>query len=672
VDGKNLKEIKKQIEALRDKIRHHDYQYYVLNQPEISDAEYDKLYKRLEELEDKYPQFKSKTSPTQRVGADVQEEFRQVRHEVPMRSLENTYSFEEIKAWEKRILKIIPKIREYTVELKMDGVSTSLIYEKAEFKLGLTRGNGEIGDDITENIKTIRSIPLTLRKPKRIPLPKKLIVRGEIYMDIKDFKKLNTEKKKKGEQLFVNPRNATAGSLKLLDPKITAKRNLKCFIHSLGKVEGIDFETQWQFLGTIKEYGFVVNPHIKKCSSTDEVINFCREWQEKRENLPYEIDGVVIKVNSLKDQRKLGFTLKNPRWAIAYKFPAQQATTRLEGVKFQVGRTGTITPVAILKPVECGGVTISRATLHNFDEVKRLDVRLKDRVVVERAGDVIPKIVKSIKSVRTGKEKKIDIPTRCPVCAGTIEKEKEEVAYRCINPSCAAQIKRRLEHFASKNAMDIEGLGESVVEQLVDKKLVKDIADIYSLRKDSLLKLDLFAEKKADNLLKAIEDSKNRPLAKIIYGLGIRHVGEKAAFVLSNRYSDIDKLSEAKKEDLQKISEIGPIMAESIVKFFYQPEVKRVISKLKKAGLVMKAKQARTPQLLEGKRIVFTGELEGFSRDEAKELVMQLGGDATSSVSSQTDLVVVGKNPGSKYKKAKRLKIKIIDEKEFKKLIKVK
>ncbi len=668
---KDLKRIEKVIRDLRNKIRRHNYRYYVLNQPEISDEEYDKLYKKLEKLESSFPQFKSKISPTQRVGSKAREGFRQVRHEVPMVSLSNTYSFEEVKEWQKRVAKTISGPKKYTVELKMDGVSTSLIYEKGDFVLGLSRGNGQTGDDITENLKTVHSIPLILRKSRKASLPERMIVRGEIYMNIEDFKKLNAQKKKTAKQLFVNPRNATAGSLKLLDPKITARRNLRCFIHTLGKAQGIDLETQWQFLQTIKEYGLPVNPHTKKCHSIEEVIEFCKKWQGVRENLPYEIDGIVIKINSFKEQKKLGVTLKSPRWAIAYKFPAQQATTKLEDVKFQVGRTGTITPVAILKPKECGGVTISRATLHNFDEIRRLDVRIKDRVVIERAGDVIPKIVKPVKSVRTGGEKKINIPRKCPVCGGKIEKEREgEVAYKCINPSCPAQIKKRLEYFASKNAMDIEGLGESVIKQLVDEKLVGNIADIYSLKKSDLLKLDLFAKKKADNLLKAIEASKDRPLARLIYGLGIRHLGEKAAFVLSNKYQNIDDLMRARKENLEKIHEVGPIMAQSSVNFFHQDEVKEIIAKLKKAGLSMKILQRRKSEPLKGMKIVFTGELRSFSRVQSKDMALESGADVCLSVSSQTDLVVVGNKPGSKYEKAKKLNIKIIGENQFKKLLK--
>ena len=668
---KNLKRIEKVIRDLKNKIRRHNYRYYVLSQPEISDEEYDKLYKKLEKLELDFPQFKTKTSPTQRVGAKAKEGFRQVKHEVPMLSLSNTYSFEEVKKWQKRVTKTISGPKKYTVELKMDGVSASLVYEKGDFVLGLSRGNGETGDDITGNLKTVHSIPLVLKKSGKASLPNRIIVRGEIYIDIEDFKKLNAQKKKTAKQLFINPRNATAGSLKLLNPKIASRRNLRCFIHTLGKAQGIDFETQWQFLQTIKEYGLPVNPYTKKCHSIDEVIEFCRKWQEARENLPYEIDGIVIKINSFKEQKKLGVTLKSPRWAIAYKFPAQQATTKLEDVKFQVGRTGTITPVAILKPVKCGGVTISRATLHNFDEIRRLDVRIKDRVVIERAGDVIPKIVKPVKSVRTGKEKRINIPRKCPVCGGKIEKEREgEVAYKCINPSCSAQIKRRLEYFASKNAMDIEGLGESVIKQLVDEKLVRNIADIYSLEKSDLLKLDLFAKKKADNLLKAIEASKDRPMARLIYALGIRHVGEKAAFVLSNKYQNIDDLMSAKKENLEKIHEVGPIMAQSSVNFFHQNEAREIIVKLKKAGLSMKIIQKRGSEPLKGMKIVFTGELKSFTRAQSKNMALELGADISSSVSSQTDLVVMGDKPGSKYEKAKKLNIKIIGEEQFKKLLK--
>jgi DNA ligase (NAD+) len=667
-----LKEIKEKIVKLRQEIRRHDYLYYVLDQPEISDKEYDQLYRELKALEERFPQFISPDSPTQRVGGQPLEGFRQVRHRIPMLSLDNTYSVEELRSWDERVHKNLGKEKvEYVVELKIDGTSSSFTFEGGIFTLGATRGDGELGEDVTANLKTIRSLPLSLKSDN---VPSLLEVRGEVYMERRDFVNLNEEKKRKGESLFANPRNAAAGSLKLLDPRICARRNLNCFIHSLGLIEPKRRlpSTHWQFLGLIRSLGLRVNPHNKLCFDIEEVISYCREWETKRDQLPYDVDGMVIKVNSFRQQESLGFTLKSPRWAVAYKFPARQVTTLLKNIIVQVGRTGVITPVAELEPVECGGVIISRATLHNFDEIKRLDVRIGDRVVVERAGDVIPKIVKTVESRHTGKEKAFSIPRHCPVCGGKIAKQKEEdVAYRCINPSCPAQLERALVHFASRQAMDIEGMGQAVVEQLVKKKLVSDFADIYFLTEDDLLKLELFAQKKARNLIEAIKVSKNRPLSRLLFGLGIPHVGEKAARLLAREYGCLDTLMSVAKEQIQELAEIGPVIAESIEIFFDQPQTKRLIDKLKKAGLNMKEFDFRPGGgPLSGKNFVFTGELESFTRSQAQETVENLGGRVSSGVSRNTDFVVAGRNPGSKFKKAKELGIKILDEGDFKKLIK--
>lgn len=666
MDMADLNEIKKRIEKLREEIHHHDYLYYVLNQPVISDKEYDDLYRELKELEEKYPQFITPDSPTQRVSGEVLKEFKPVKHRVKMLSLDNTYSFEELKEWNERIFKILGKEKvEFVVELKIDGVSASLTYEKGVFVLGATRGDGETGEDITLNLKTIHSIPLRI---KGKDIPSLLEVRGEVYMERKDFEILNKEREKRGEILFANPRNAASGSLKLLDPSITAQRKLNCFIHSFGTMEGgKKLNTQWEFLNYARDVGFRVNPENKLCKDIDEVIDYCNQWQEKRDKLSYDIDGMVIKVNSFAQQEKLGFTLKSPRWAVAYKFPARQATTEVLAIKMNVGRTGVITPTAELKPVECGGVIIRNATLHNFDEIKRLNIRVGDRVLIERAGEVIPKVVKVVES--RGK-KPVEIPKNCPVCGGKVVKEKEEeVAYRCINPSCPAQLERLVIHFASRGAMDIEGLGESVAKQLVERKMIKDLADIYFLKKEDLLTLELFADKKAENLLKAIEESKKRPFSKFLYGLGIRHVGEKAAFILAQRFKNIDNLMQAKIDDLLEIDEVGPVMAESVINFFKQKSSQELIKKFKKAGLVLAEEKKVGPQPLKSKKFVFTGELASFTRKEAEDLVRSLGGEASSSVSKNTDFVVVGENPGSKYDKAKELGIKIINEEEFKKMI---
>ena len=669
-----LEEVKRKAEKLREEIRHHDYRYYVLNQPEISDKEYDDLVKKLKQLEKQHPQLITPDSPTQRVGEKPLIGFKTVKHQVAMLSLDNTYSSEEIKEWDKRVHKGLPQEKaEYVVELKIDGVGVSLTYQKGVFLVGATRGDGVTGDDITQNLKTIKSIPLRFLTTESSQLPDLIEVRGEVFMERNDFEKLNVEKKKKGEALFANPRNATAGSLKLLDSRLTAQRKLTCFIHSFGTLEGGKvYKTHWEFLQSAKRLGLRVNPQIKLCKNIDEVISYCGNWENKRGRLGYEIDGMVVKVNSLLQQKTLGYTMKSPRWAIAYKFPAQQATTTLKDIILQVGRTGVITPVAMLMPVECGGVTISRATLHNFDEIKRLDVRIGDRVIVERAGEVIPKIVKVVESVRKGRREIFKVPEKCPECGGKITKEKEEeVAYRCINPSCPAQLERGLVHFASRNAMDIEGFGESVVEQVVRDGLAKDFADIYSLRKEDFLKLELFAEKRAQNLRDAIEKSKERPLARLLFALGIRHVGEKAAETLAEEFGSIDALMEAKKEELERIPEVGPALAGSVKEFFKQKEIKRLIERLKKAGLKLAQERVKKgPQILAGKTFVFTGELKGYSRTEAEELVKNLGGETSSSVSKKTSYVVVGESPGSKYENAKALGVPILSEEQFEKLIK--
>ena len=660
-------EIKKEIERLRERIRHHDYLYYVLSQPEISDKEYDVLMRKLKGLEDKYPQLKTDNSPTVRISGGILEGFKTVKHKQKMLSLDNTYSYEELRDWDARVhkgLRLGEKV-EYAVELKIDGVSANITYEKGELFIGATRGDGETGEDVTQNIKTIHAIPLILLGKN---IPDFVEIRGEVYMERKDFDALNKERERTGEVLFANLRNAASGSLKLLDRGLVAKRRLNFFAHSLGEYRGLEILTQWEFLNRLKDWGMRINPHSKLCSNLEEVIDYCKIWQEKREKLTYDTDGMVIKVNSLSQQGKLGFTLKSPRWAVAYKFPARQATTFVLNINLQVGRTGVITPVAELKPVECAGVTIRHATLHNFDEIKRLNVKEGDRVLIERVGDVIPKIVKVMQS--KGKHAFI-IPKACPVCKGKVIKDKEEdVAYRCINPSCPAQIERGLMHFASRAAMDIEGMGEAVVEQLVRKGWVKDFAGIYSLTKEKLLKLELFKDKKAQNLLEAIEKSKKQPLSRLIYGLGIRHVGEKAAYVLAHKFVTLDNLMKAKQEDFDAIYEVGSVMAESIVDFFKQESTQYLIKKLKDADLNLQEKITpikKSP--LTGKTVVFTGELKIFSRSEVERLVRRFGGNATSNVSKNTDFVVFGENPGSKYNKAKKLGIKIINEEEFSRLI---
>jgi DNA ligase (NAD+) len=661
-------DIKKKIEKLREKILYHDQRYYLLNQPEVSDKEYDDLMNELKSLEDKYPQFKSEDSPSVRVSGGILEGFKTVRHRQKMLSLDNTYSFKELEDWEERLRKGLDEEKiEYVTELKIDGVSANITYEKGKLVVGATRGDGETGEDVTPNIKTIRAIPLVLAGKN---IPEFIEIRGEVYMDKEEFTILNKDKERLGEVLFANARNATSGSLKLLDTNIVFMRKLNFFAHSLGEYKGFEISSQWEFLERLKKWGMRTNMHSKLCSNLEEVIAYCKMWQEKREKLSYDIDGVVVKVNSIAQHNKLGSTHKSPRWAVAYKFPARQTTTEVLKINVQVGRTGVITPVAELKPVECAGVVIRHATLHNFDEIRRLHIREGDRVLIERAGDVIPKVVKVVESKGA---KPYAIRKTCPVCASKIVKEKEEdVAYRCINPLCPAQLERNLLHFASRGAMDIEGMGEKVIKQLVELKLVKNYADIYNkLNSETLLKLPLFKDKKVSNLLSAIQKSKNRPLSRLIYALGIRHVGEKAAYVLAKRFKTLDNLLVAKKDDLDTIYEVGPVMSEAIVDYFSAAATKKIIEELRNIGINFRETVSEVkPGAFTAKTVVFTGELKDYNRAEAEELVRAQGGTPSSSVGKHTDFVVAGDNPGSKIDKAKKLNVKIIGEKEFKEMIK--
>jgi len=660
-------QIKDKIESLRKKIRHHDHLYYGLSRPEISDKEYDDLLRQLKNLEDEFPQYQSAYSPTIRLSAGILKGFKTVKHSQKMLSLDNTYSFDELKEWAVRVAKGLKEKEriEYVIELKIDGLSANLTYEKGKLLIGATRGDGQTGEDVTANIKTIRAIPLLLEGRD---IPELIEIRGEVYIDRNEFQKLNREREKAGEELFVNPRNAASGSLKLLDSRIVSGRRLNFFAHSLGDYRGSKLKTHLAYLERLKGWGVRVNPHTALCKNMDEVFNYCKNWQEKRESLDYEIDGIVIKLNNISQQEELGFTSKSPRWAVAYKFPARQATTRVVRININVGRTGVITPTAELEPVECGGVVIKNATLHNFDEISRLNIKEGDRVLIERAGDVIPKVVKVVEAL--GK-KTFSIPATCPVCSGKVIKEKaEDVAYRCINPTCPAQLERGLLHFASRAAMDIEGMGESVVEQLVALKLVRDFSDIYKLSEKDLEKLDLFKEKKINNLLLAIQKSKSRPLSRLIYALGIRHVGEKAAYVLAREFKTMGSLLKAQKKHFESIYEIGPVIADSVADYFSQTSTKRLINDFKAAGLRFdEATEGIKSSALAKKNIAFTGELKNYSRPQIKEMVLKLNGNPVSSVSKNTDLLVAGSNPGSKYDKAKRLGVKIINEEEFSSLI---
>lgn len=658
----NQAQVKKKIAQLSAIIDQHNYRYYVLSQPTVSDTEYDIRLQELIELEEQFPQLKKLDSPTQRVGAKVQGNLPTVKHSLPMLSLDNTYSLEELKQWYERVVKGLDGLKPSLVaELKIDGLSCALTYRNGSLVLAATRGDGDTGEDVTHNAKTIRDIPLSLKGKA----PAFLEVRGEVYMDKKDFNILNQQREDNGEVLFANPRNAAAGSLKLLDARLTAQRRLRFFVHSSGLLEKDKApKTQWEFLEQVKKYGFAVNSYNRLCRNLDEVIAFCEEYASRRDDISYEVDGIVVKVNDLSRQAQLGFTLKSPRWAVAFKFPARQATTVIKEIIVQVGRTGVLTPVAELEPVACAGVMISRATLHNFDEIKRLGVNSGDRVLLERAGDVIPKIVKVLEKHSKGE---FVYPKVCPSCNGKIQKEKEEdVAYRCLNPSCPKQLERLLVHFASRGAMDIEGLGEAVVGELLEKGLVNDSADIYSLKKEQLLDLDLFADKKADNLLKAITNSKSRPLSKFLYGLGIANIGIKAAVNLAGHFGSLDAIIGASVLQLQAIDEVGPVMAGAVVEYFKQPQVKKLLAKFKAAGLYLsEPKRQASGNRLEGKKFVFTGELAGITREEAGLWVQNQGGKVLATVSKSLDYLVAGENPGSKLPRAKQLGVKILNQKDF-------
>lgn len=668
---RNLEKAKREIEELREKIRYHDYKYYVENMPEISDQAYDALYRKLLELEKKYPQFVTPDSPTQRVGGKPLEGFPSVKHRIPMLSMDNAYSQEEIKDFDRRVKKLLPQAKiSYVVELKIDGVSVSLTYENGILIRGATRGDGFSGDDITQNLKTIKSIPLKLMKPSHSSIPPILEVRGEVFISHEKFQELNKEREKSGEPLFANPRNATAGSLKLLDSREVARRGLDIFIWGLGYYEGLDIKSHWEALEYFKSLGLKVNPYRKHCKDINEVIDFCNEWNSKRKELEYEIDGMVIKVNDLRQQERLGQTTKSPRWLIAYKFPAERAETILKDIVVQVGRIGTLTPVAVLEPVFLSGTIVTRASLHNEDEIARLGVKIGDHVLVEKAGEIIPQVVAVVKEKRTGKEKEFKMPQKCPVCGSQVVRQKGEVALRCVNPLCPAQVKNAIKHFASRDAMDIEGMGEAIIEQLVDKGYLKDYADIYYLEYDNLKNLERMGPKSAQNLINAIEKSKKRPLARLIYALGIRHVGVHIAEVLADNYSSLDELSKADFTQLSMIEEIGPTIAESVVDFFASDFSKEIIKKLKKAGVqTSRVKEEKKLDILKGKSFVVTGTLKEYSRKEIEDTIKYYGGKVLSTVSRNTDYLLLGENPGSKLEKAKSLGIKIISEEEFNKMI---
>jgi len=662
---------KDRILKLRRLIEEANHNYYVLDNPTISDAEYDKLMRELRDLEQQYPELITADSPTQRVGAEPLKEFGTVTHRIPLLSLDNAMNEGELIEFVERVCKAFPgEAVEFVAEPKIDGLAVELVYEDGIFVNGSTRGDGFTGEDISQNLKTIRSIPLKL-KTDQIPAPKLLEVRGEVYMDRRDFEKLNEQQLAEGKQPFANPRNSAAGSLRQLDSRITATRPLNIWCYALGACEGISFETHYEFLETLPKWGFRVNPEIRLCQSKHELLDYYRNIEEKRDQISYDIDGVVFKVNSIAKQEKLGIKSRSPRWAIAGKFKARQEITRILDIEASVGRTGAITPVAHLQPVSVGGVTVSNATLHNQDEIDRKDIRIGDWVVIQRAGDVIPQVVKVITERRDGSEKPYKIPDRCPVCGGHVVRPEGEAKHRCQNIDCPAQLKGSIRHFVSKRAMDIDGLGDKLIEQMVDTGLVQSVADIYYLTSEQLAGLERMAEKSAQNILDSIEKSRRATLARFIFALGIRNVGEHMSKLLQRHFGSLEKFMSASFAELEEIEGVGPIVARSIVDFLAEEKNRETIERLIRGGVVIEAadKKSYGSPPLSGKTFVFTGTLTRFTRDEAKEMVENLGGRAASSVSKKTDFVVVGENAGSKAEKARSLGIPMLSENAFLELI---
>jgi len=674
----------KRLEELRRLIEHHNYLYYVLDQPEISDAEYDALMRELLHLEEQFPDLRTPDSPSMRVGAPPLEAFATHTHRQPMLSLNNAFGAEELREFDQRIKRFLAmpldQRIEYVAELKIDGLAISLTYIDGVFVTGATRGDGTQGEDVTQNLRTIRAIPLRLRQPTvappsslfeepAMPIPTFVEVRGEVYLTHDEFRRINEEREQTGEPTFANPRNAAAGSVRQLDPRITARRRLSLFAYGIGAIEGASFETHWQILQTLKAWGFPVNPHARVCSGMEEVIAFCEEWTARRGELNYDVDGVVVKVNSLLMQQDLGYVQRSPRWAVAYKFPAQQARTRILEVRWQVGRTGALTPVAIMEPVEVGGVTVSRATLHNEDEIARKGVMIGDVVMIQRAGDVIPEVVSVVEEERDGDEQPIVRPQTCPECGAPVEKPEGEAVARCVNLACPAQIVERIRHFTSRNAMNIEGFGDKWVQRLFEEGIIHDPADLYYLKKEDLLPLERMGEKLAENLLNSVERSKQVPLSRFIYALGIRQVGERAAQLLAEYLGSLEALMHATEEQLLQIPEIGPATAREIVEFFRRAENRKVIQKMLDAGVAPISERQKRSDAFAGLTFVFTGALQRFTREEAESLVRELGGKASGSVSRQTSYVVVGESPGSKYQKALQLGVPVLTEEEFLKMV---
>jgi len=666
------KDLQKKLDTLRDKIRYHEHRYYVLDSPEITDAEFDRLMDELIELEKQHPELITPDSPTQRVGGQVSGQFASVRHSTPMLSLAKTTSEAELRDWERRVhdLTGITKV-DYVCELKLDGMSMALRFEKGRLALGITRGNGTEGEDVTANVRTIRSIPLNIsaQQLKKAGLPEAFEVRGELLMPSSSFIRMNEEQEQKGLAKFANPRNATAGTVRQLDPRITASRRLDFFAYGLLVDGHTIFDRHSEALKALLAAGFKVNPNHRLVHSIEEVWKFIGEWEAERETLPYETDGIVVKVDRVGLQQELGFTGKAPRWAIAFKYAARSGETQIEDIQVQVGRTGKLTPVAWLTPVPIGGTTVSRATLHNMDEIERLGVRIGDWVLVERGGDVIPKVVKVLEDKPRG-HKKFHMPEHCPVCGGNVVRDEGEADHRCVNANCPAKLRETIRHFASRGVLNIEGMGDSLVNQLVESGMVKDVADIYSLTEADLMKLERMGKKSADNILKEIEGSKKLPLERVIYGLGIRFVGERTAQFLAEYFGSIEALMAASEEELQQVNEIGPRVSAAIREFFDEPKNVALVKRLEKAGLKFTGEKKQRGTTLAGKTFVLTGTLPTYSRDEAKKMIEDAGGKVAGSVSKKTDYVVAGEDAGSKLDKARELGVAVIDEKEMEKLVK--
>ncbi|MEJ5300842.1 MAG: NAD-dependent DNA ligase LigA [Thermodesulforhabdaceae bacterium] len=678
----DLKKVQERIESLRKEITLHNYYYYALDRPVISDEEYDALFRELEQLEKAYPQFITPDSPTQKVGHPPLKEFKPFEHTTPMLSLENAMTEEDVIQFDIRVHKGLKSASDrsvfkphgmlYVAEPKIDGVAVEIIYENGILVAGGTRGDGRVGEDVTPNIKTIRGLSLRLMAFDGAPDPPPFLsVRGEVYMEKKDFQKLNEEQQAKGLALFANPRNAAAGSLRQLDSSITAQRPLKIFCYGIGGIEGISVVSHWEVLNLLKKWGLPVNPLSRPCSSIQDALEFAKWLRDQRQNLPYEIDGVVIKLNSLEAQRQLGETTRSPRWAIAYKFSAYTAETRVRNIRVQVGRTGILTPVAELDPVSIGGVIVRNATLHNYDEILRKDIRVGDWVIVQRAGDVIPEVVEVIADRRTGEELEFVMPSSCPVCGSEVVRISGEVAHRCSNPKCPARIKAAIIHFASREAMDIDGLGEKTVNLLVDRGLLKSIPDIYRLRKKDLVDLPGFGDLSAENLIEAIEKSKKATLDRFLFALGIPYVGRYTARLITEKFPSIDAIMSAKKEDLMAIPGVGEKIAGAVSDYFADPNNRKMVQDLLEEGVTMEIPGGIEEEAIDkasfftGKTVVFTGALSSMTREQAEELVTRMGGTVTKSVSKKTDIVVVGENPGSKYEKAVSLGIRIMRESEF-------